>query len=132
EECEFAGGLDHDASAEVAFGDRGGDLGDRADLGSEIRGEAVDVVGEILPRAGGAGDVRLAAEPALDADLAGDGRDLVGECRQGADHVVYGVGEFGDFALCFDRQRGTEVAVGDGGDDPGDAADLVGEVGGHQ
>ena len=48
------------------------------------------------------GHVGLAAELALDADLAGDGGDLVGEGREGVDHAVDRVGERGDLALRFD------------------------------
>ena len=36
-----------------------------------LRGELVDVVGQVAPGAGGAGHVGLAAELAFDADLAG-------------------------------------------------------------
>ena len=59
--------------------DGGGDLGDVADLGGQVAGHEVDVVGEVLPGAGDALDLGLAAEPALGADLAGDAGDLVGE-----------------------------------------------------
>ena len=64
---------------EVAVGDRGRDLGDVAHLVGEVAGHRVDVVGEVLPGAGDAGDLGLAAELALGADLAGDAGDLVGE-----------------------------------------------------
>ena len=41
----------------------------------------VDVVGQVLPGAGDARHLRLAAEPALGADLARDARHLAGEAR---------------------------------------------------
>ena len=47
-------------------------------------GHAVDVVGEVLPRAGDAGHERLTTELAFGTDLARDARDLGGEAR-GAD-----------------------------------------------
>ena len=55
-------------------------------------------------------------------------RDLVGEGGERVDHAVDGVGELGDLALRFDGQLLLEVAVGDGGDDLGDAAHLGGQV----
>ena len=47
----------------------------------EVGGQLVDVVGEVLPGAGHARHLGLAAEAALGADLAGDTGDLVGEGR---------------------------------------------------
>ena len=41
----------------------------------------VDAVGQVLPGAGDAGHLGLAAEPALGADLARDARHLAGEAR---------------------------------------------------
>ena len=49
---------------------RGGHLGDVADLAGEVGGHRVDVVGQVLPGAADALDLRLAAEPAFGADLA--------------------------------------------------------------
>ena len=51
----------------------------------------VDAVGEVLPRAGDAEHVRLAAEPAFGADLARDARHLAGERVELVDHRVDGV-----------------------------------------
>ena len=64
---------------QVAVGDGGGDLGDVADLAGQVAGHAVDVVGQVLPDAGDALHLGLAAELALGADLAGDAGDLAGE-----------------------------------------------------
>ena len=64
---------------EVAVRDRGRDGGDVADLGGEVAGERVHVLGQVLPDAGDALDLGLAAELALGADLARDARDLGGE-----------------------------------------------------
>ena len=44
-------GVDGDLLRQVALGDGGRHLGDVAHLGGEVRGEAVDVVGEVLPGA---------------------------------------------------------------------------------
>jgi hypothetical protein len=63
-------------------------------------------------------------ELALHADLAGHGRDLVGEGGQGVDHVVDRVGQLGDLALGLQRELLFEVAVGHGGHHLRDAAHL--------
>src|SRR5207249_4365813 len=63
----------------VALGDCRRDLGDVSDLAGEVRGHDVDVVGEVLPRAGHALDLGLAAKLAFRAHLAGHTGDLVGE-----------------------------------------------------
>src|SRR5690606_23645554 len=84
------------------------------------------------PQAGGAGHPSLAAQLALDAHLAGDVGHLVGEDGEGLDHAVDGVGQGGDLALGVQRQLALQVAVGDGGDDLGDAAHLTRQVGGHR
>ena len=51
----LAAGLDLDRAREVALGHGGGDLGDGAHLRGEVGGQQVDVAGQILPGAGGAG-----------------------------------------------------------------------------
>ena len=132
ERRHLAGRLDGDRAREVALGHRGRDLGDGAHLGGEVRGELVDVVGQIAPGAGRAGHVRLAAELAFDADLARDARDLVGERRERVDHAVDRVGQLRDLALGLEDELALEVAVGDGGHDARDAAHLVGQVVGHE
>ena len=76
---DLALGVDGDLLTEVTGGDRGGDLGDVADLAGEVRGHRVDVVGQVAPGARDALDLGLTAEPALGADLTGDTGHLVGE-----------------------------------------------------
>jgi hypothetical protein len=68
--------VDGDLLAQVAAGDRRRHLGDVADLAGQVAGHEVDVVGEVLPRAGHALHVGLTAELALGAHLARDARDL--------------------------------------------------------
>ena len=63
-----------------------------------VAGELVHVVGQALPRAGDALDLRLAAEPALGADLARDAGHLGGEGRELVDHRVDRLRELGDLA----------------------------------
>ena len=75
--------------------------------------------------------LRLAAQPALGADLAGDAGHFGGEAVELVDHRVDGVLELEDLALDVDGDLLGEVAVGDGGGDLGDVAHLAGEVAGH-
>ena len=64
-------GLDRDLLGEVAPGHGGRHLGDVADLAGEVAGHEVHRVGEVLPRAGDARHLGLAAELALGAHLPG-------------------------------------------------------------
>ena len=77
------------------------------------------------------GTLGLPAELALDADLARDRGDLLGEDAQRVGHVVDRLGERGDFALRLEHELLAQVAVGDRGDDLDDAAHLLGQVRGH-
>ena len=96
-----------------------------------LRGEAVDVVRQVLPGAGDALDVGLAAELALVADLLRDAGDLRRERRELVDHDVDRVLQLEDLALGVDRDLLREVALGDGGRDLRDVAHLRGQVGGE-
>src|SRR5580700_8709044 len=125
---DLAPGVNVDLLGQVAGGDRGGDLGDVADLAGEVVRHDVDVVGEVFPDPGHAADVGLAAEPAFGADLAGYPGDLVGERGQLVDHGVERGLELEDLAARVDVDLLRQVAVGDGGRDLGDVADLAGEV----
>ena len=129
---DFAARVDLDRTGQVALGHRGRDFGDGAHLRGQVGGEQVDVAGQILPGAGRARHVGLAAEPAFDADFARHARDLIGEDRQRVGHVVDGLGERCDFALRFHRQVLLEIAVGDRGHHLDDAAHLLGQVGRHE
>ena len=73
---DLAPDVDGDLLGEVAVGDGGGDLGDVAHLAGEVAGHAVDAVGQVLPDAGHALDLGLAAQPPLRAHLAGDAGHL--------------------------------------------------------
>src|SRR5207244_3136136 len=98
------------------------DIGDGAHLRGEVRGELVDVVGQVAPRAGGAGDVRAPSQLPFHPHFAGHGGDLIGEGGEGIDHVVDGVAELGDLAARLDGQLLFEDAIGHRGDHLGDAA----------
>ena len=66
---------------EVAARDGRGHVGDVAHLAGEVGGHRVDVVGEVLPGAGHARHLRLAAELALGADFARHARHFGREAR---------------------------------------------------
>ena len=76
--------------------------------------------------------LRLAAELALDPDLARDARHLAGEPVELVDHRVDGVLQLEELALDVGGDLLAQVAVGDRGRHLGDVADLAGQVAGHQ
>ena len=117
---------------QVAVGHGGHHFHDAADLLGEVGGHEVHVVGEILPRAAHAGDLRLAAELALGADFARHARDFAGEGVELIDHRVDGVLQLQDFAFHIDGDLAVEIAARDGGGDFRDVADLRGEVRAHR
>ncbi|CAM5565088.1 hypothetical protein SCYAM73S_03674 [Streptomyces cyaneofuscatus] len=80
------------------------------------------LIGQVLPGAGHAGHVRLAAQEAVGADLAGHLGDLVGEGASVVTMVLMVSASCGDLAAGLDRDRPRQVAVGDGGGDLGDVA----------
>ncbi len=129
---EFAPDVDGDLLAQVAPGDGGRDVADVAGPGGEVAGHRVDVVGEVLPGAGDAANVGLAAELALGADLVGDAGHLGRERVELVDHSVDRVLELEDLASDVDRDLLAEVAAGDGGRHLGDVPDLGREIGRHR
>ncbi len=131
-ERDFALGIDLNRSGQVALGHRGRDVGDCAQLRREVRRQLIHVVGQIAPCSRGAGHVRLAAEFSFHTHFARHRRDLIGEGRQRVRHAVDRVGEFRDFAFCFDEQFLFQIAVRDRGHDLGDTAHLIGQVAGHE
>ena len=75
----FALHVHRDLARQVAARHGGGHLGDVADLGGQVAGHRVHAVGQVLPGAGDARHVGLAAEPAFGADLARHARHFAGE-----------------------------------------------------
>src|SRR5690606_14089601 len=108
-----------------------GHVTDGAHLACQVAGKLVHVVGKVSPNSSGPRYVGLAAELAFYTDVAGDARDLIGEGRQRYDHVVDGFDERRNLALRVQGQLLLQVAVGDGGDDPGDASYLFRQVQRH-
>ena len=128
----FALHVDRDLARQVAARDGGRHLGDVAHLGGQVAGHRVDVVGQVLPGAGDAGHVGLAAEPAFGADFARDARHFAGERVELVDHRVDGFLQLQDLAAHVDRDLVRQVAAGDRGRDFGDVAHLGGQVAGHR
>jgi hypothetical protein len=87
-----------DLLGQVAVGDGGGHLGDVAHLAGEVGGHEVHVVGEVLPGAADALHLRLAAELAFGAHLAGHAGHLGGEGVELVHHRVDGVLQLQDLA----------------------------------
>src|SRR4029077_9162962 len=120
-----------DLLGEVAVGDRGGDIGDVANLVGELAGHQVDVVGEVLPGPTHALHLGLTAELAFRADLACDARDLGSEGVELIDHRVDRVLDLEELALAFHSDLSREVSVGDRSRHLGDVADLAPPGAGH-
>ena len=94
--------------------DGGRHLGDVAHLAGEVRRHRVDVVGQVLPRAGDARHLRLAAELAFGADFARHAGHFRREGVELVDHRVDRVLELEDLALHVDRDllaRGRRCAT---------------------
>ena len=89
-------------------------------------------VGQILPGAGDAGHVGLAAKSAFGADLARDARHFTGEPVELVDHGVQRFLQLKDFAAHVDGDLARQVAAGDRGRHLGDVADLGSQVARHR
>src|SRR4029077_20970360 len=128
----FAAHVDGDFLRQVARGDRGRHLGDVAHLRGQVRRHRVDRVGQVLPGAGDAEHVGLAAEPAVGADLARDARHFAGKGIELIDHRVDGLFELQDLARDVHRDLLRQVAAGDGRGNVGDVAHLRRQIAGHE
>jgi hypothetical protein len=107
------------------LGDRGGHLGDVADLRGQVRRHRVHRVGQVLPGAGDAEHVGLAAErPSVPTSRATRVTSPA-KALSWSDHRVDGFLELQDFARHVHRDLLRQVAAGDGGGDVGDVADLA-------
>src|SRR5207253_6934054 len=70
--------IDGDLLRQVAVGDGGGDAGDVTHLRRQAARHGVDVVGQVLPRAGYTLDLRLAAELGSDERRVGNACGFAG------------------------------------------------------
>ena len=129
---DLAAHVDRDLLRQVAARDRGRHFGDVANLRGQVRGHRVHAVGQVLPGAGDAGHVGLAAEPAFGADLARHARHFRRERVELVHHRVDGFLELQDLARHVHGDLLRQVAAGDRGRDLGDVADLRGQVRAHE
>ena len=120
--------VDRDLARQVAARDGRRHLGDVAHLARQVAGHGIDVVGEILPRAGDARHDGLAAELAFGADLARHARHFGREAVQLVHHRVDGFLQLQDLAAHVHRDLARQVAARDGGGHLGDVAHLAGQV----
>ena len=91
---DFAADGNGDLFRQVAAGNCRGDFGNVADLACQVAGHRVDVVGQVFPRTGNAGHLRLPAELSFSADFTGDACHFASEGVQLIDHRVDGIFEF--------------------------------------
>ena len=77
----------------------------------QVGGQQVDVVGQVLPGAGDARHLRLAAQLAFGADLARHARHFAGEAVQLIDHRVDGLLQLQDLAAHVDGDLLRQVAA---------------------
>src|SRR5207244_3453790 len=129
---DFAFDVDRDLLRQVAVRDRRRHRGDVTHLGGEVGSHGIHRVGEVLPRAGNTGDLRLAAEFAFGADFAGDTSHFSGEGGELVDHRVDDVLDLEDFAADVDRDFLRQVAGGNGRRDLRHVAQLDRQVAGHE
>ena len=115
----------------IAFGHGGRHFGDVADLRGQIGRHGIDVVRQILPRAGHAAHFRLAAEISFRADFARHARHFGGKSVQLVHHRVDGVFQLQNFAFHVHRDFAGQVAFGHGRGHFRDVADLRRQVRRH-
>src|SRR5439155_505375 len=128
----LAARIDGDLLRQVAVRHRGGHFRDVAHLVGQVGGHEVHVVGEVLPGAADAADVRLPAELALGTDFADREGDVRGEGVELIDHGVDRVLQLQDLAADLDRDLLGQIAVRHRGGNLRDVADLGGQVTGHK
>src|SRR5207247_1522281 len=129
---DLSSDIDGDLLGEVTLLDRGGDLGNVADLAGQVAGHDVHVVGQVFPDAADSLDLGLTTQPALGRKRAVEGRDLV---REGVTLVLQLVDrllELEDLSSDIDGDLLGEIALLNRGRDLGDVADLTGQVAGHE
>src|SRR5262249_45588396 len=120
-----------DLARKVAVGHSRGDFGNIADLSGEVAGHEVHAVGEILPHAAHALYLSLATELSFRSDFARHAGHLAREGIELAHHAVDGVLKLQNLAAHVDGDLARKVALGNGGGDLGDVADLRGQIAAH-
>ena len=127
----FAFHVYRDLAREVPSRDSCGHIRDVANLSCKVRGHPIDIIREVLPCAGDAGDFRLAAEFALCAHFARHASHFGRKGAQLFDHGVDGVLELKNLSAHVHRNLFRQVAVGHGDSDLGDVPHLGREISRH-
>ena len=128
----FALHVHGDLAGQVTARHGGGHVGDVAHLAGEIGRHQIHIVRQILPRAGHAGHLGLAAELALGADFARDAAYFGGEGVEPVDHRVDRFLQLQNLALHIDGDLARQVAECDRRRDVGDVAHLRGQIVRHR
>ena len=124
--------VDRDLARQVAASHGRCHFGNVSHLASQVAGHEVHVVGEIFPRSGDTGHLRLSAELSFRTDFAGHARHFAGERVELVHHRVDGVLQFENFALHVDRDLARQVAASHSRRHFGDVSYLAGKVSGHR
>ena len=127
----FALHIDRDFARQVAIGHGRRHFGDVTDLRRQVAGHGVHAIRQILPDAAHALHLRLTAQFAFGTDLARHAGHFRCEGVELIDHGVDGVLQLQNFAARIHGDLGGQVALGHGGRDAGDVANLVGQVRRH-
>src|SRR5439155_652147 len=97
-----------------------------------VAGHEVHRVSQVFPGTSHPWHLSLPTEAPFGADLAGDAGHLAGESVELIDHRIDGVFQLQDLPPHVHRDLAGEVAVGDGGGDVGNIADLGRQIAGHR
>ena len=97
-------------------------------MGRQVTGHEIHIVRQILPSAGNAFDLRLAAQFSFGADFTRDARDFRSEGAKLIDHGVDGIFEFEEFAADVHGDFLGQVAIGNRRGYGGNVADLGSQV----
>src|SRR6185437_127524 len=124
--------VDRDLARQIAPRHGGSDVGDVADLAGQVGGHGIHRIGQILPGAGDARHLGLAAELALGTDFARDAGHLGREAVELVDHRVHGFLQLQDLSAHVHRDLAGQVAAGDGRCHLCDVTDLCGKVARHR
>src|SRR5207302_7585458 len=124
----FAAHVGADLVRQVAVCEGGRDLSYVPHLYTTLRRSRIDAVGQILPGAGDARHLRLAAQSPFGADLARDARHLAGKGVELIDHRVDGLLQLQDLAADVDGDLLRQIALRNRGRHLGDVPHLPGQV----
>ena len=127
----FAANIHRNLLGKIAIGNGGRHFGNVAHLGSQVARHEIDVIRQVLPRAGHTGDDSLAAQFALCAHLARHPGDFRGKGIELVHHGIDGVFQLQDLTFHVHGDLARKVASSHGRRDFSDVPNLAGQVPGH-